>query len=111
MNGGGVLPYLLEQPGYSQPLKQVPQWLKVNGCTGAPELATAPNGDTTTQYLPSQCATGKGVEQIVREHGEHAVDGITADPGMPLIGRPDRSFEAVETMMSYLLQFKRTDAP
>ncbi len=107
MNGGGKMPFLLEQPGYSRPLNQVPRWTEVNGCTGAPKVTTAANGDTTTQYLPAQCATGDGVEQIVRENGLHAVDGTTADPGLPVIGVPDRHFEAVETMMDYLLQFKR----
>ena len=107
MEGGGVVPTLFELPGYSQPLKQVPRWVASNGCSGNPSVETdSATGDVTTRYEASQCTSGRGVEQIVREHGYHSVDGDTEDAGLPIVGRPDRNFPAVEKMMEYLMQFK-----
>jgi poly(3-hydroxybutyrate) depolymerase len=111
MKGGGVIPYLLEQPGHSDPENQWPRWVASNGCTGNPitqvDSATA---DITVHYEPTQCTSGRGVEEIIRKKGLHAVDGDTEDSGIPVVGVPDRNFQAAEKMMAYLLQFRLRDA-
>jgi poly(3-hydroxybutyrate) depolymerase len=110
MKGGGVIPYLLEQPGHSDPENQWPRWVASNGCTGNPATKIDKGtGDTTVHFEPAQCASGRGVEEIIREKGLHAVDGDTDDPGLPVVGTPDRNFQAARKMMDYLLQFRLRD--
>lgn len=107
--GGGALVWLLEGPGNSQPFKQLDRWKEINGCEGAAQKTTDYLGNLITEYRPQQCSTGRGVKEVLRPSGDHAFDGSTADAGLPLIGRPDRSYEAAEEMMKYLLLFKRDD--